>query len=190
MGRRTNPLALRLQHLINWPSNIRHPFLSAYVKHIFQDYLIAEPGIRSSTNGIWINLTVFKRQTDRVPIEQHPKFLDRKLDFDKVQRKVEEGKADVRGLEDKKIGKLKAFHPYFNALYAGDDEGKPSGHRTSTPISDPAIPYLPRGPIHLRFNVITNPLLNAQICAQYAVEQLKKGRNLQAVVKGISAKMG
>ncbi|KAJ1568002.1 hypothetical protein HK405_003969, partial [Cladochytrium tenue] len=56
---RTNPIALRLRGLINWPSNVRHPLLAAYVEHLFQGLAIAPPAVRASTTGVWINVTVF-----------------------------------------------------------------------------------------------------------------------------------
>ena len=59
MGR-TNANALRLKTLINWPSNVRHEFLSDYIKHIFQNHLINEPGIRSSLTDVTINLTILQ----------------------------------------------------------------------------------------------------------------------------------
>lgn len=81
MGR-TNPIALRLKTLVNWSSNVRHQFLSKYIKHIFQQHLIAEPGIRASTTGIWINVTLLEQQQS-VVADSHPYVKKPVLDLKK-----------------------------------------------------------------------------------------------------------
>jgi hypothetical protein len=69
MGR-ANPISLRSRVFgNNWQSNVRHSFLSSYVKHIFQDALLSPPSIRASTTGIWVSLTMFAPPTT---FETHP----------------------------------------------------------------------------------------------------------------------
>ncbi|KAL3896450.1 MAG: hypothetical protein SGCHY_004067 [Lobulomycetales sp.] len=79
MGR-ANPVALRLRILRGWPGNVRHAFLSAYVKHIFQHSLVAPPAIRASTSGIWVSLTLL--DADKSAMQAHPLLRDKKPSID------------------------------------------------------------------------------------------------------------
>jgi hypothetical protein len=79
MGR-INPLALRIKGMINWPSDVQHPLLENYVKHIFQKTLVQRPAIRASTQGIVINVVLLK-------LETHPKLFDKQIKFDNIDYK-------------------------------------------------------------------------------------------------------
>ena len=111
MGQRTHPLSLRLRTLLNWPSSVRHPFLSSYIRHIFQHYLIGTPGIRSSTNGIWVNLTILdidastdSHSTPPPPVKHHPK-ANKVLEFRNVDL------SQVMGRFERKVGAARKYHP-------------------------------------------------------------------------------
>lgn len=95
MGKRTPALSRRILGLVNWPSTVRHTFLSQYIKHVFQSHVICEPGIRASTSGIWINVTVLSQQFH--PIHgsaSKPKLL-------REAKTVESDNVEAKDTEDK-----------------------------------------------------------------------------------------
>jgi hypothetical protein len=248
MGRRINPLSLRLKTLTNWPSNVRHPFLTKYIQHIFQDYNIAQPSIRSSTNGIWINLTVLENPSK--PITSHPKYKNPVLDFKELiqsnwssgkykelMKQIEEterekqsggnndsgdgssstttsnlneqqtlGKPGIRnalGKYDKTVWWLKNQHEYYKSIhdpntnvlsfpmeqYDSPDSGENAVKSFHIFTDNMNIPTHLSGKIFLRFNVLRNPLLNGDVLAQFVAKELKDGKSLAMVYKGLLSKM-
>ncbi|KAJ3069956.1 hypothetical protein HDU98_006972 [Podochytrium sp. JEL0797] len=201
MGR-TNPLALRLRGLVNWPSNVRHPLLSSYIKHIFQDALVAEPGIRASTTGLWVNVTVYS--DSHTQLMQHPKISgsvsDRAVNFSSV--KV----LEALGRGEKRISELSGSaskNEYHKSLFASVPATKMIKERTASEYTGTS-PLLARAekegvlealqvyrnvPIHLQVNVIRNPILNAEILAQYVAGQLEAGKQLPRVYKQVLGKL-
>ncbi len=190
MGR-TPSIALRLRGLVNWPGNVRHPFLANYVKHIFQHYEIAEPAIRASTTGIWINVTVL--QHNGTPnAADHPKVQNQILDFHNIDLENALGHVENR---------IKLYTQGGIARQGTDREKPVDGHRyfkkisTGTPghllaandmQADPlaALQLYKNVPIHLRVNVINNPLLDAQCLAHFIAKHTqKKIGNFQKVYK-------
>ncbi|KAJ3406798.1 hypothetical protein HDV05_005825 [Chytridiales sp. JEL 0842] len=208
---RTNPISLRLRGLLNWPSNVRHPFLSNYIKHIFQQHIVAEPGIRASTTGIWINVTVFGNVDGK--LLEHPKIKDPVLEFGRVKIERALGKAERRIAE---ISGPSSKNVYLKNLF----EGLPTTPVPKRPIGEAALqpkdpnatvetydavsPLLNRAksdgtlealqiyrntPIHLQINIIKNPMLNADVMAQYIASQLKSGKNLTRIYKTMLQKL-
>ncbi|KAJ3217461.1 hypothetical protein HDU67_007931 [Dinochytrium kinnereticum] len=195
---RSNPIALRLRGLLNWPSNVRHPVLSAYIKHIFQDFIVAEPGIRSSTTGLWANVTLFG---DETKILKHPRLKNPTLDFSNSKIDKALGRAELR------IANLSASdkNAFLNSLFK--DLPKTSVTRTkgigATLTSDKIMATSPtvhrateegvldalriyrNTPVHLQINVINNPILNADVMAQYIAKQLALNRPLPRIYKTI-----
>ncbi|KAJ3330727.1 hypothetical protein HDU76_004988 [Blyttiomyces sp. JEL0837] len=209
---RTNPIALRLKGLMNWPSNVRHPFLATYIRHIFQGHIISEPGIRSSTSGIWINVTVFS--SDIKKLESHPKVNDPVLDFSRTKI------ADALGRAERRIADMSS--PFSKNIYMKNlFEGMPKttiqrpvpGNRpaageeaTSTEMEsfEAVSPLLARAqqdgalealqlyrdvPIHLQINVIKNPILNAEIMARFIAKQLAANKPLPRLYKTMLNKL-
>ncbi|KAJ3301964.1 hypothetical protein HDV03_005538 [Kappamyces sp. JEL0829] len=169
MGRRSNPLGNRVGRMINWPSNVNHPALSSYIKHIFQDCLVASPGIRSSTTGMWINVTLLP--TTLPPSEMshysHPKISNPQLDFRGAVLEKAAGRLEWR------TKKLAKGHHFYKALFQ-DVSFKSllaAGERNDKVHE--ALQIYRDTPIHLRVNVITNPLLNADIMAQQIAHAVK-----------------
>jgi hypothetical protein len=181
MGRRTNPLSLRVGGLLNWPTNTPSPFLSSYIKHIFQDYFIAEPGIRSSTKGIWVNVTLFG---NKEKVQNHPKVLSPTLNFQNAQLQEALGRLETR------VNNLTQGHYYFKNIFDSVDakslveaRQKEFGNLGALGI------FNDNQPIHLKVNVISNPLLNAQILADYTAKSMKDGKSLPFIYKEVLNKM-
>ena len=124
MGRRSNPLSTRVGRLISWPSNVSHPFLSSYLSHIFQECIVASPGIRSSTTGVWINLTLFpalpkaKEKADYT----HPKIREPVLDFQGI------GLSSVLGRFEERTRMLGQAHKFFQTQFKGGPNVAQGGH--------------------------------------------------------------
>jgi hypothetical protein len=208
MGR-TPALALRLKGLVNWPSNVRHPMLSQYVKHIFQNHIVSEPGIRASTTGIWINVTVLEAPMhplglkNSVPLDQHPKVKSPVLDFRTVKLENCLGHLETRikhllsGFEKEVTDKdgntetiKKDGHFYYKALA----KGAPSHPLAAKNFEqDPmqALQIYRNTPVHLKLNIIKNPLFDAQVLAEYVARGLTANeRALPRIFKQLLAKMG
>ncbi|KAJ3012762.1 UNVERIFIED_CONTAM: hypothetical protein HDU68_001037 [Siphonaria sp. JEL0065] len=200
MGR-SNPLALRLRGLINWPSSVRHPVLSQYVKHIFQEHLVAEPGIRASTTGLWVNVTVFS--DDNSKLMAHPKVhgKERCLTFSSVNI------IDALGRGEKRISELSGSsskNGFYQTLFK-DVQPKPELIKERTQVkylgTSPLLARVEKEgvlealkiyrdvPIHLQVNVIQNPVLNAEILAQYVVRQLAANKQLPRIYKSVLQKL-
>ncbi|KAJ3396390.1 hypothetical protein HDU92_003232 [Lobulomyces angularis] len=203
MGR-TNPVSNRLKNLINWPGDVRHPFISKYIKHIFQHYIVGEPGIRSSTTGIWVNVTVL--QLEGMNASNHPKVKKPVLDFSR--HRFEES---IFGRNELRTKNLLHGVPKVTAsgrtMYKTDDKGNPTkevdrrmhhyyGRLTElkTPPANllealggkeklvEALGIYRDKPINLKVNVISNPILNANILAKYVASEMGKGISLSRVV--------
>lgn len=171
MGRRTNPLGLRVGHLINWHSDISHPFLSKYLKHIFQHYVTNTPAIRASTSGIWVNLTILKDKQDP---NDHPRVKNPVLDF----RSCDVQKA--LGYYEKRTRSLAGSHYYYKTIFKNVE------YKNLMEMFKPhEALQLPDAPVHLKINVIENPLYNADICAQQVASQLKEGVLLSKIFKSM-----
>jgi hypothetical protein len=185
--------------------------LSSYIRHIFQDHIVAEPGIRASTTGIWINVTVFGF-SDRKLLE-HPKIKDPVLDFTRVKIEEALGRAERRIAE---ISGPSSKNIYLKNLL----EGLPKASVPKRPIGEAALepkdpnasvetydavsPLLNRAksdgileslqiyrdtPIHLQINVIKNPILNAEVMAQFVALQLKDNKQLPRIYKAMLQKL-
>ncbi|KAJ3293971.1 hypothetical protein HK104_004071 [Borealophlyctis nickersoniae] len=200
MGQRTNPLSLRVRGLINWRSNVRHPFLTKYIKHVFQHYIVSEPGIRASTSGIWINLTLLEQSgSSHRPARSHPLVVDPFINLRNT--KVEEALGRHERIV-KAFGHLPRFYyskdifanerdytSFIEALKANDPKtGKPLGGAGTGTLA--ALHIYRDVPIHLKVNVISNPLLDATICADYVAKNLKKGASMTRIYKNLLARMG
>ncbi|KAJ3057020.1 hypothetical protein HK097_001504 [Rhizophlyctis rosea] len=195
MGHRTNALALRVHKLIHWPSNVRHYFLTNYVKHIFQHQLVGEPGIRASTNGIWINVTLLN-QSGAQNVNEHPRVLDPVLEL--RDYKIDETQL---GRWDAKMSQKAQYHKYYKNAFANVPikslvqamnepdpvTGKPKGGAATTTLA--ALQIYKDVPIHLKINIIKNPLMNAQVCADYIAKQMEAGRPLSRVYKSLLSKL-
>ncbi|KAJ3099784.1 hypothetical protein HDU97_002762 [Phlyctochytrium planicorne] len=191
---RSNPLSLRLRGLINWPSNVRHPVLSQYIKHIFQDFIVAEPGIRSSTTGLWVNVTLFG---PRDLLDKHPKLKNPVLDFSKSKLDKALGRAELRianiSASDKNVFLNSLFKDVpktkltrFKGTEAEEFEGiSPTVLRAQREGVLNALRIYRDTPIHMQINVINNPILNADVMAQYIAKQLALNRTLPRIYKTI-----
>jgi hypothetical protein len=177
MGRRSNPLSLRLKGLTNWPSNVQHPFLQQYCKHLFQHSLVATPHIRASTNQIWINLTILN------PDSSHPKLKNQTLDFRGANL------LDAVGDLEKRIRTLTHNHPYYRSMFKGIQPKSLLEAGILSGVND-ALQLYRDTPISLKINVISNPLLNAEIMAQDVAKQLNSNAPLSKVFKQYLKSMG
>ncbi|TPX64842.1 hypothetical protein SpCBS45565_g05612 [Spizellomyces sp. 'palustris'] len=181
MGR-TNPLALRLRGVVNWPGNVRHQLLADYVKHIFQHNVISEPHIRASTSGIWINLTVLEQtKSDHQPTS-HPRVQNPTIDFRNVRP------LEALGRLERRVDKLAKGNHYFKDIFKGN---------ATTPLEalgaeqDPlaSLQIYRDSPIHLKVNVVKNPLLDAQVCAHYVAKHLANNRPMNKIYKQLLTKI-
>jgi hypothetical protein len=109
MGRRSNPLGSRVGKMLNWPSNATHPMLSSYIQHIFQTTLVAPAGIRSSTSGIWVNVTLLAHSS----LSKHPKIHGNNptLDFRGIAMEKALGRLEWR------TRKLVMNHSYYQGIF-------------------------------------------------------------------------
>ncbi|KAI8894558.1 hypothetical protein BC833DRAFT_530464 [Globomyces pollinis-pini] len=176
MGRRSNPLAVRIKGLLNWPSNVSHPFLADYVKHMFQSTLVAAPHIRASTSGIWINVTLLKSDD----ILSHPKLspLNQKLDFTKSDLKSVPGRLEKR---TRMLAKHQDFKPMFKQI----DSKTLIAACLQNGANNEALQIYRNTDIYLKINMISNPLLNADIMSQYIAHALSKRVNPQVLYRNI-----
>ena len=192
MGRRTNPLSLRVGRLLNWPSNVTSPFLSSYVKHIFQGLLVSEPGLRATATGeITVNVTVFGQGADG-----HPRILNPALDFSSLSLPEALGRMETR------IENMTSKHHYFKDVFASSSAGSLAQETERRFGTLGAIGIFPqqfslasgstqKQPIvNLKVNVIRNPFLNADIMAQYIARRLENGDSLGRVYRELLANMG
>lgn len=181
MGR-TNPLALRVGRLISWPSNVSHPLLSEYIRHVFQGFLVSEPGIRSSLSETWVNVTVFG---DPQRMSQHPLFKDPILRWNKSELEPEKA---LGKLEQRLLG-LTETHPHIKNMFK--DMPKKSLVHLSTSMHgiSGALGMFKDRPIRLKINFIQNPLLDAEILAQYVALHMSKRTSLASVYKDLLKKM-
>ena len=163
---------------MNWPSNVSHPFLQQYVSHIFQHALVGTPGIRASTSQIWINVTLFQISSQN-SIRDHPKVKNPVLDFHlnpKLNLKKSLGRLETR------TRSLTSSHPFYKPIFkqipykdlveAGLEGG-----------NEAALQIYKNIPIKLKINIISNPLLNAEIMAKHVAGALQKGVPLARVFK-------
>lgn len=95
MGRRTNPIGIRVGSMLSWPATTHHPMLERYVSHIFQHLLVSKPCIRASTTEIWINVTLLDTQLEAA---KHPRVIKPILDLRGVDLGVALGKLEQRTL--------------------------------------------------------------------------------------------
>jgi hypothetical protein len=181
MGR-TNPLALRVGKLISWPSNVSHPLLSEYVRHVFQGFLVSEPGIRSSLSETWVNVTVFG---DPIRMNQHPLFKDPILRWNRNDLEPEKA---LGRLEQRLLG-LAESHPQIKKMFK--DIPKKSLVHLSTSMHgiSGTLGMFKDRPIHIKINFIQNPLLDAEILAQYVALHMSKRISLAAVYKDLIKKL-
>ena len=177
MGR-TNPLSLRVGGLINWPSTISHPFLVNYIRHIFQESLIGEPGIRSSPKELYVNLTILGDS-----ITSHPKFRDPFLSFKDVDLNSSLSRLESR------LQKLTVGHYYFKDLFKDIPKTLIEANQLKYG-NQGALQLFTDKPVHLRINVIKNPLLNAEVCADWVARSLKQDKSLALIYKQLLANMG
>ena len=197
MGHRTNALSLRVHKLTHWPSNVRHQFLTNYVKHIFQHQLVGEPGIRASTTGIWINVTLFNQNQPGLPsVNEHPRVSDPVLNL--RDYKIDETQL---GRWDAKMSTKAQYHYFYKNAFADVPikslvqamnqpdpvTGKPKGGAATTTLA--ALQIYKDMPIHLKINIIKNPLMNAQVCADYVAKHMETGKPLSRIYKSLLSKL-
>ncbi|KAI8907907.1 hypothetical protein EDD86DRAFT_208464 [Gorgonomyces haynaldii] len=149
MGRRTNPISTRVGRFLNWPSNVHYPAITQYVKHIFQHSLVGEPHIRSSTNAIWINVTLMRDKQDPM---QHPRVLENTLKF--------QPSLDTRGQLESNVYRLTKYDQYYKKLFE---------HHPKSLLELKTMDK----EIKIKANIIDNPLLDAQVMAHWAAQKLK-----------------
>lgn len=208
MGR-TNGLALRLKGLLNWPSNIRHQFLSKYIKHVFQQHIVAEPGIRASTTGIWVNVTLLEQKGgEAIEAKQNQLIMDPVLDlkeysiWGKEKASEEEAGYDfMYGRNELRVRNLlhggrarptesTIAKPHF--FYGRLSKNAPLNQMEALGLREDfarALQIYKDTPIHLRINVIKNPLLNADVLAQFVAQELSRGVPLPKLHKGLLTKI-
>ncbi|KAI8823969.1 uncharacterized protein EV422DRAFT_576470 [Fimicolochytrium jonesii] len=181
MGR-TNPLALRLRTTLNWPSSVRHPLLASYISHIFQTSLASTPAIRASTSGIWVNITILSPQNQQQP--PHPLLTSppAALDLRNSNPLAALGKIDRR------VTKASRQHVYFRDVFRNKAKNPVQALGGS---EDPlrALAVYRDTPVHVKVNVITNPLLNAQVCAAFIARELNRNKTMPRIYKGLLGKM-
>ncbi|EGF83207.1 hypothetical protein BATDEDRAFT_84752 [Batrachochytrium dendrobatidis JAM81] len=115
MGRRINPIALRLKGQMNWPSNVHHPMLTDYIKHIFQKSMCGQPAIRASTTGIWVNVTVLATESHN-PLLHNPLLRGNPvLQFGGAQLEEAKGRLETRTFN------RTTQHSYYKPLFAKID---------------------------------------------------------------------
>ncbi|KAI8608882.1 hypothetical protein BC830DRAFT_1153441 [Chytriomyces sp. MP71] len=198
MGRRTNPLSLRVRGLLNWGSSVRHPLLSAYVRHVFQGHSVSVLGIRASTSGLFVNATVLGDAS----LSAHPKLSDPSLRFDSVKVVDALGRGERRIAE---FGGSESKNEYHKMLWDQSGvrrtqlvkERTQAAYQGSSPLLAraqedgvlDALHIYRNYPIHLQINVIKNPILNADVLAQYVAKQLKSGAPLPKVYKSLLGKL-
>ncbi|KAJ3129635.1 hypothetical protein HK098_000786 [Nowakowskiella sp. JEL0407] len=180
MGR-TNPVGVRIKHLSNWPSNVRHPFLTKYVKHVFQNFIIGEPHIRASTNRIQVNLTVFEPKDDFF-LKSHP-FVKptasgpKRLSFREYDLEHSLGRFETRikNLSDPKID-----HFYYRGLFANASPSPLAAIQGGTYDGDvlKALQIFKDLDITFNVNVVKNPLLSASVFAEHVSRFLRRGNKL------------
>ena len=178
MGRRANPLALRLKSVMNWPSNVSHPLLQQYVRHIFQHSLVATPQIRASTSQIWINVTLFEIDSNN-PLKLHPKVKQPVLDFH-LNPQLNLKKASSR--MEQRMKSLTNSHPFYKPIFKRIPY-KDLVEASLVSGTSEALQIYKRIPIKLKINIIKNPLLNAEIMAKHCANALQKGVPLQRIFK-------
>lgn len=213
MGR-TNSIALRLKGMINWPGTVRHPFLSSYVKHIFQHYVTNEPGIQSSISGITINVSILQ-EIDGPDASSHPKVLNPVIDLSKHSYSN-----DILGRSEKRVQNLLHFteHKYRNlplgvknSLKVRKNNGhhyyaRLAGYQPGTENKDPPplnmldaldakVDLAKALHVHhenkkiaLNVNIITNPLMDAQILSRWIAKHCNAGKTLASIHKELLLK--
>ena len=174
MGRRANPLALRLKQVMNWPSNVYHPFLQQYVQHIFQHSITNIPSIRASTNQIWINVTLLDTN---MTVKKHPKYLNPTLSFNNMNLTKSLSRIEQR------TRSLTTSHPYYKPIFKNVPfkDLVQGSLEMQTPLE--TLQIYRNQPIKLKINLISTPLLNAEVMAKHVAGCLQKGLPLQRVFK-------
>ncbi|KAI9206969.1 uncharacterized protein BJ171DRAFT_495306 [Polychytrium aggregatum] len=180
MGR-THTIALRLRNTVNWASNTRNWAISSYLKHVFQKQLVGEPGIRSSTTGIWVNVTLW--EADREKLLAHPLVKSPFLDFRNMNALGALGRMENRIVRAKSGG-----NQYYTAISKGS---APSPmHLQENRLEGFQIFRDDDKPIRIKFNFIQNPLLSADILAQYVSKRLSGRERLAVIYKNLLKSMG
>jgi hypothetical protein len=162
MGRRTNPLGLRIKGMLNWTSSVRYPLLQEYIRHLFQKEIVGPVGVRSSTSGIWVNVTLLGGQG-------HPKFKETVIDWRSIE--------NVNGMEgrvSRRCASLIRGDVYYKKVLSEQSMG---------------LQMYKNVPIRMQINHIQNPLLDAQVMAHYVAGQLKGQRSLGLVYKRVLGSM-
>lgn len=170
---------------------------------------MAEPGIRASTSGIWVNVTLLEqRGGEAIEAKRNPLIMDPVLDmkeytdWGKEKAAEEESGFDfiygrnelrVRNLlhgararpTEKQIGKP---HVFYGRL----SKNAPLNQMEALGLRDDfarALQIYKDTPIHLRLNVIKNPLLNADVLAQFVAQELSRGVPLPKLHKSLLMKI-
>ncbi|KAI8917465.1 hypothetical protein BC831DRAFT_484685 [Entophlyctis helioformis] len=183
MGRRMNPVALRLKGMMNWPSNVSHPFLQQYLKHVFQQSICGTPGIRSSTTGVWANVTLLA--TAGYDPMSHP-LVSQSPSLDFRAAKVE----DALGRLETRTRNRTTRHTFYKSLFL---DVQPKSLAAALGGNDEPLKALQiyrDTPIVLKINIIRNPLLNAEIMAEHVARSLNSGKSLARVYKEYLTKLG
>ncbi|KAJ1558016.1 hypothetical protein HK096_004028 [Nowakowskiella sp. JEL0078] len=181
MGR-VNPIAQRLRTLVNWPSNVRHPFITEYIKHIFQKQYIGEPAIRASANRIVINLTVYSENDTAL---KHPKAKEGiKINFKNYQLENSLGRLETR---ISNLSNPSTQHFFYEPLMKHSARSPLAAVQGGSYNKDvlKALQIYKDHDITLNINVIRNPLLNAKILAEVVARELKSGKNLALIYKDL-----
>lgn len=113
------------------------------------------------------------------------------------------GIRNALGKYDKTVWWLKNQHEYYKSIYDPNTNVLPfpmaqydspnsgvnevqSFHIFTENMN---VPEYLNGKVFLRFNVLRNPLLNGDVLAQFVAKELKDGKSLATVYKGLLSKM-
>jgi hypothetical protein len=186
MGR-CNPVGLRLKVASQWPSTLSHPLLSAYLMHLFQHHSPTPPSIRSSTSGgVWVNMTVLEDPKAPLPLAAHPKVQDPLLDWTGGGVQDREAVRTSYGKVEGRLFTMARQHHHFRDVFAGR---APAFLEREEATYAQLVSLYARQPVSLRLNVIRNPLLSAQVCADVVGKSLGRGANLARVHKSLLASL-
>nr|KAJ3398314.1 hypothetical protein HK105_005198 [Polyrhizophydium stewartii] len=182
MGRRMNPLALRLKNQLSWPSNVYHPMLKDYIRHVFQHSITGTPGIRASTTGVWVNVTLFAAD-GKHPLD-HPLVKEPTLDFKSAEVLQAPGR-----LEKRTAGRA-ARHSTYKPVFAQISPKSIAEALGGATNANQALHIHHNKPINLKINIISNPLLNAEVLAQYVARSMNNGKQLATIQRSLLQRLG
>ena len=168
---------------MNWPSNVRHPMLDRYMRHVFQDTIVGNIGIRSSTQGIWVNVTLLNNEAKA--IDQHPLVKEPWIDMRNASV------SQAKGRTEQRIHNRATSHSFYKPMFADlSHKSLLEKLELDSTHKQHSLGIYRDCAIHLRINIIRNPMLDASILAQHVSRQLKANKSLASVFRGLQTKLG